>query len=118
MVFSIWSASAESTATALSRYDHPSAAAALGTPVLATALHKKTAPPKNQKGWNGQRLAVSPFDGVSRIRFKGSLAFLISDCGLSIGLIPTRPAPNQKSQIKNLKFFRLSAASAAPPKRI
>jgi hypothetical protein len=26
----------------------------------------------NQKGRNGQRLAVSPFDGVNRIRFKGS----------------------------------------------
>jgi hypothetical protein len=25
----------------VSRYDHPSAAAALGTPLLATALHKK-----------------------------------------------------------------------------
>jgi hypothetical protein len=27
----------------------------------------------NQKGWNGHRVAVSPFDGVNRIRFKGSL---------------------------------------------
>jgi len=51
----------------------------------AGVLHKKTAPPGIKKGWNGQRMAVSPFDGVNRIRFKGSLThcqFSIADCQL------------------------------------
>src|SRR5712692_10609650 len=44
----------------------------------------KTAPP-NQEGWNGQLMAVSPFDGANRIRFKGSLThcqLAIADCRL------------------------------------
>src|SRR5712664_1121845 len=39
----------------------------------------------NQKGWNGQRMAVSPFDGVNRIRFKGSPEeFRIAECEFRI----------------------------------
>jgi hypothetical protein len=40
---------------------------------------QKTAPPKNSKRMERSRVAVSPFDGVNRIRFKGSLALSICD---------------------------------------
>jgi hypothetical protein len=97
----------------VSRYDYPIAAAAPGTPV-ATALRKtKTAPPKIKKGWNGQRMAVSPFDGVNRIRFKGSPGFLIADLRLAY----SDDMEAAQSKTANLKFPRLSAANAAPPKR-
>jgi hypothetical protein len=44
---------------------------------IANALQKtKTAPPKD----GTVAITVSPFDGVNRIRFKGSLAFLIFEC--------------------------------------
>jgi hypothetical protein len=36
---------------------------------LATALHKNKNRSTLIKGWNGQRMAVSPFDGINRIRF-------------------------------------------------
>src|SRR6266849_10241848 len=71
----------------------------------------------NQKGWNGQRTAVSPFDGVNRIRFKGSpehCRFAIVDCRL-----------NSSAQISNRKLAIANAQTlspgslqiAAPPKR-
>jgi hypothetical protein len=37
------------------------------------------------KGRNGHQVAVSPFDGANRIRFKGSRGLPISDFGLPIG---------------------------------
>src|SRR5216683_3302188 len=48
--------------------------------------HSKTKPLHlNQKGWNGQRITVSPFDGVNRIRFKGSPEeFRIAECEFRI----------------------------------
>jgi hypothetical protein len=84
------------------------------------SIKTKTAPPKIKKGWNGQRLAVSPFDGVNRIRFKGSLD--IADLRLPIDFAgrQAQTIGNQQSEIGN--DFRLSAGhpltAAAPPKRI
>jgi hypothetical protein len=72
------------------------------------------------------RLAVSPFDGANRIRFKGSLEhclFAIADCrlllvGVSFKLMLET---NRKLAIGNRQCARLSAArlqkGAAPPKR-
>jgi hypothetical protein len=42
----------------------------------------KRKPFQPEKGWNGQRITVSPFDGLNRIRFKGSPG--IVDCGIRI----------------------------------
>jgi len=65
------------------------------------------------------RVAVSPFDGANRIRFKGSLALPICDCRLPIKN-PTLQIGNRKLAIGN--GFRLSALvltrTSAPPKRI
>jgi hypothetical protein len=84
----------------VSRYDHPSATAALGTPVLATALHKKTAPPKIKK------------DGTVNVwLFLPSTVLTVSG---SRGLLKNFESRNANFEI----LFRLSAASAAPPKRI
>jgi hypothetical protein len=47
-------------------------------PPRRKAMASKIRPQTNKKnrstfkGWNGHRMAVSPFDGANRIRFKGS----------------------------------------------
>src|SRR6266852_4974288 len=63
----------------------------------------------NQKGWNGQRTAVSPFDGVNRIRFKGSPEeFRIAECEFRIFKTSFR----LQFAIRNSNFVILPGLSA------
>ena len=65
------------------------------------------------KGWNGHpalqrappQLAVSPFDGASRIRFKGSPRLPIANLRLPIGFVT-----KSQSAIDNRQCFGLSAS--------
>src|SRR5678815_2383661 len=59
------------------------------------------------KGRNGQPMAVSPFDGITRIRFKGS-----PDCRLLMLLADSHP--HSHSEIHSNGTLSL----AAPPKTL
>jgi hypothetical protein len=70
-------------------------------------------------------MAVSPFDGANRIRFKGSLdfRFLIADLRLVDPEGQAQWAYNTKSKITNrkskiVKVTRLSAASVQLPRKL
>jgi hypothetical protein len=64
-------------------------------------------------------MAVSPFDGVNRIRFKGSLdfRFLIFDFLIGVSSQIYGFQPNQKSKIKNRNSSKLSAARSSSPEK-
>jgi hypothetical protein len=65
-------------------------------------------------------LAVSPFDGANRIRFKGSPRFLIFDCGFAIGPPRRKSDTQSKTNPKSKLPWTLSSdllQIEAPPKR-
>jgi hypothetical protein len=66
-------------------------------------------------------MAVSPFDGANRIRFKGSLGFRFLIADFAIVLISRAQRAATKSKITNRKSKNhqtLSRFSAAPPKAV
>src|SRR3989442_12563398 len=71
--------------------------------VLMVADHKTKRPLHLGQRMERSRMAVSPFDGANRIRFKGSPDFRLrnSDCGLEEPVFFTKSAlRNQQSQIR------------------
>jgi hypothetical protein len=65
-------------------------------------------------------MAVSPFDGANRIRFKGSLGFLIADLRLVwFREVRSKPRPGlNQSHKSQIKITRLSAASVRLPRKL
>ena len=51
---------------------------------IAKQWQSQNEKPFSPKGRNGHQVAVSPFDGANRIRFKGSPRLAIANCGLRI----------------------------------